>query len=203
MNLSFLNSISSFLVTLLAILFSLSIHEFGHAFVANLNGDPTAKNLGRMTINPIKHIDAIGMLMMFIIRFGWAKPVPVNTYNFKNYKIGNITVSLAGIFMNLLSAVIFANILQHIDSQLANDILMNLVIYNIAFASFNILPLPPLDGWNLIATFLPARTIDLLNQYSRYVFIVFVIMMFTNTFSLILNPIYFTFTRLVESLIIF
>ena len=110
MNFEFLNSVSSFLTSALAIFFAISIHEFGHAFVAHLNGDDTAKNAGRMTINPLSHIDIFGMIMMFVAKFGWAKPVPVNPNNYKNEKVGNITVSLAGIFMNLASAIIFAMI---------------------------------------------------------------------------------------------
>ena len=90
----------------LAILFALSIHEFGHAFVAYKCGDSTAKLSGRMTINPIKHIDPLGGIMLILVGFGWAKPVPVNFYNLNNQKRDTILVSLAGIFMNLISAFI-------------------------------------------------------------------------------------------------
>lgn len=198
MSFSFLNSVSSFFTTLLAILFAISIHEFGHALLAYLNGDPTAKNMGRLTINPVRHIDPIGMLMMFLIKFGWAKPVQVNPNNFRNYKIGNITVSLAGIFMNIISAIIFANMIRFTNSQIVYDILISLVMYNIAFASFNILPFPPLDGWNLIATFLPYQTRYRMSQYSRYIFAGFAILMFTGAFSLILSPVYAFFTAFVQ-----
>lgn len=190
MSLEFLNSTSNFLITALAILFAISIHEFGHAFVAYLNGDPTAKNAGRMTINPISHIDVFGILMMFLIHFGWAKPVPVNEYNYKNRRIGNITVSLAGITFNIVSAILFALLNKYIDNDLARRITLELVIYNIGFAAFNILPIPPLDGWSLISTFLPDRIVYKAYQYSNYTIILFMLLMVTGAFQYILTPVY-------------
>ncbi len=197
MSFEFLNSVSDFLITLLAILFAISVHEFGHAFVAHLNGDNTAKNAGRMTINPINHIDPFGMLMMFLVRFGWAKPVPVNPNNYKNEKIGNITVSLAGIVFNLLSAIVFALVNKYVAMESIKAVSYALVMYNIGFAAFNILPIPPLDGWNLIATFLPRETVYKVYEYSRYTTIIFIILIMTNAFSYILNPIYMFFYRIV------
>lgn len=190
MSLEFLNSTSNFLITALAILFAISIHEFGHAYVAYLNGDPTAKNAGRMTINPISHIDVFGMLMMFLIHFGWAKPVPVNEYNYKNRRKGNITVSLAGITFNIVSAILFALLNKYIDNDLARRITLELVIYNIGFAAFNILPIPPLDGWSLISTFLPDRIVYKAYQYSNYTIILFMLLMVTGAFQYILTPVY-------------
>lgn len=200
LSLNFLNSVSDFLIAAFSILFSISIHEFGHAFVAYLNGDDTAKNMGRMTINPLSHLDIVGMIMMFLVRFGWAKPVPVNPYNYRNEKIGNITVSLAGIFFNLLSAVVFANIFNFFDNNIVRMITQSLVIYNIGFASFNILPLPPLDGWSFISTFLPSDIVYKIYQYSNYMFLVFIVLMMTNLFSIILSPIYNIFSSLVLAL---
>lgn len=197
MSFDFLNSVSDFLISLLAILFAISIHEFGHAFVAHLNGDDTAKNAGRMTINPVNHIDPFGMIMMFLVHFGWAKPVPVNPYNFKNEKIGNITVSFAGIFFNLISAIVFALINKYVPMVSIKAVTYSLVMYNIGFASFNILPIPPLDGWNIIATFLPRETVNKIYEYSRYTTILFIVLIMTNAFSFILNPIYGFFYRIV------
>lgn len=197
MSLEFLNSTSNFLITALAILFAISIHEFGHAYVAYLNGDPTAKNAGRMTINPISHIDVFGMLMMFLIHFGWAKPVPVNEYNYKNRRIGNITVSLAGITFNIVSAILFALLNKYIDNDLARRITLELVIYNIGFAAFNILPIPPLDGWSLISTFLPDRIVYKAYQYSNYTIILFMLLMVTGAFQYILTPVYIFIYKIV------
>lgn len=201
MSFEFLNSVSDFLITLLAILFAISVHEFGHAYVAYLNGDSTAKNAGRMSINPIDHIDPFGMLMMFLVRFGWAKPVPVNPNNYKNEKLGNLTVSFAGIFFNLLSAIIFGLIHRFVPNDLVRQITEMLIIYNIGFASFNILPIPPLDGWNILATFLPRETVYKVMEYSRYTTILFIIMIMTGMFSVVLAPIYSTFWKLVMSII--
>lgn len=197
MSFDFLNSVSDFLISLLAILFAISIHEFGHAFVAHLNGDDTAKNAGRMTINPVNHIDPFGMIMMFLVHFGWAKPVPVNPYNFKNEKIGNLTVSFAGIFFNLISAIVFALINKYVPMVSIKAVTYSLVMYNIGFAAFNILPIPPLDGWNIIATFLPRETVNKIYEYSRCTTILFIVLIMTNAFSFILNPIYGFFYRIV------
>ena len=190
MSLEFLNSTSDFLITVLAILFAISVHEFGHAFVAYLNGDSTAKNAGRMTLNPISHIDVFGMLMMFLIHFGWAKPVPVDDRNFKNEKVGNITVSLAGVTFNLISAIIFAILSKYLQGDLARKILLELILYNIGFAAFNLLPIPPLDGWSLISTFLPRQVVYKAYMYSNYTTILFILLMVTGLFGYILTPIY-------------
>ena len=88
-----MNILSSFLVSAVGIAVAISVHEFGHAYVAHLLGDDTAKMSGRMTLDPVKHVDPIGLVMLIIARIGWAKPVPINPNNFKNYKIGNLIVS--------------------------------------------------------------------------------------------------------------
>lgn len=198
MNFEFLNSVSSFLTSALAIFFAISIHEFGHAFVAHLNGDDTAKNAGRMTINPLSHIDIFGMIMMFVAKFGWAKPVPVNPNNYKNEKVGNITVSLAGIFMNLASAIIFAMIYKYIGIYSLKMVCKSLIVYNIAFASFNILPIPPLDGWSFISTFLTDSVNYKLYEYTRYSFIILILLVMTNVLSFVLSPIYSFFSGIVS-----
>ncbi len=194
---SFLNSVSDFLTTLLSVLFAISIHEFGHAFVAHLNGDDTAKNEGRMTINPINHIDPFGMVMMFLVHFGWAKPVPINPNNFRNEKVGNITVSFAGIFFNLVSALIFSFVAKYATLLSIKTVAFSLIVYNVGFAAFNILPIPPLDGWNIIATFLPREAVYKMYSFSRYTTVLFIVLIMTNVFNYILNPIYTFFFNLV------
>ena len=141
---------------LIAIVLSLSAHEWAHAFVAHLNGDNTARNMGRMTLNPLAHIDPAGLLMLLIVGFGWAKPVPVNSRNYRNYRLGEATVSLAGIFMNLLLAFVSAGlavlfaVLARTRGELPNQYLQLFLdimgIMNCALAIFNLLPLYPLDG---------------------------------------------------------
>ena len=100
-------NIGEIVASLVGIAMAISIHEFGHAYSAHLLGDDTAKAYGRMTLNPVRHVDPIGLLAMFILKIGWAKPVPVNPNNFKNYKIGNLIVSLAGVFCNVLTAIVW------------------------------------------------------------------------------------------------
>ena len=148
------------------ILFSLSIHEYGHAYMAYKQGDDTAKHLGRLTLNPLKHLDPIGFLMLMIIGFGYAKPVPINPSKFKNYKSGMIKVSLAGIVLNLifflffiiLAALLYSNIIVFNEFSSIGFFIENIIIYgsiiNFMLAFFNLIPLYPLDGYNLTKTIL-------------------------------------------------
>ena len=108
--------------SLVGIAMAISIHEFGHAYSAHLLGDDTAKAYGRMTLNPVRHVDPIGLLAMFILKIGWAKPVPVNPNNFKNYKIGNLIVSLAGVFCNVLTAILCVIINKYVHMYAINTV---------------------------------------------------------------------------------
>ncbi|MFA6963533.1 MAG: site-2 protease family protein [Patescibacteria group bacterium] len=144
------------IIFLAIIIFSLTLHEFAHALVANWAGDPTAKIEGRLTINPLAHLDLVGSIMLLIIGFGWGKPVPVNPAYFRN-KSSEIWVSLAGIITNLIIALIISIILKVLVSagisgthSFLVQILNLAAVLNIALASFNILPIPPLDGSHLI-----------------------------------------------------
>lgn len=145
-------------------LFALTIHEFSHAWMANRLGDPTAKDQGRLTLNPIKHIDPIGLLMLYIAHFGWAKPVPVNPLNFKNKDRDDMLVSLAGPASNFLTAFI-AGIVLRIwvlmdQSVLFTDnpifFMINFSLFiNLVLAFFNLIPVFPLDGSHVLRSFLP------------------------------------------------
>ena len=107
-----MNFLSNILVSLVGIVFAMTIHEFGHAYSAYLLGDDTAKRAGRMTINPSRHVDIVGLFMLIIFHFGWAKPVPVNPNNFKNYKLGSFIVALSGALGNLIGAIVCAVIMK-------------------------------------------------------------------------------------------
>ncbi|MBR0135610.1 MAG: site-2 protease family protein [Clostridia bacterium] len=141
---------------IIVILVSLSVHEWAHAFTAHLNGDDTARNMGRMTVNPLKHLEPIGMLMLLVFGFGWAKPVPVNPSRYRKYRLGEFTVSFAGIFANLViaftAAVAFAvtALISLKNGVEAPKNLYSLFMYfgviNCALAIFNLLPIYPLDG---------------------------------------------------------
>ena len=158
-------------------LVSLSIHEFAHAFVANKLGDDTAKSQGRLTLNPLKHIDLIGSIVMPILAFtsgfmliGWAKPVPVNRNKLRNQNRDDAVVSFAGPFSNLILAVLvyfIFNVLANFDIEISNtlyNIFRLTVIFNVFLFCFNLLPFPPLDGSHILFDLFPNQyTAKLLN----------------------------------------
>ncbi|MFA5069894.1 MAG: site-2 protease family protein [Patescibacteria group bacterium] len=148
-----------FLIWLLAIFVGITIHEFAHALVANLSGDPTAKNMGRLTLNPLAHIDLMGLLLLLLAGFGYGKPVPINPYNFRNQKWGTIFVSVAGPLSNLLQIAVFGLALKYLSFLGPTNFLVNflfsLVYVNIILMVFNILPIPPLDGSKIFLKLLP------------------------------------------------
>lgn len=184
-----MNILSQFLVTAVGIAVAISVHEFGHAYVAHLLGDDTAKMSGRMTLDPMKHVDPLGLIMLIVARFGWAKPVPVNPNNFKNYKLGNLLVSLAGPAFNLLTAIIFANLMMLFRMEAIQLIFSYIISFCIGFAAFNLLPLPPLDGWGIISTFIPIRYYDVVYKYESMSTFIFILLILTRFHVIILSPI--------------
>lgn len=159
-------------------------HEISHGLVAYCLGDNTAKSFGRLSVNPLKHIDVFGLLCMIIFGFGWAKPVPINPYYFKKRKLGIILVSLAGPLSNIIQAIlgiIVALLLSGIVSEvfvLASFVeiiiqfFMIFAILNISLAVFNLIPIPPLDGSKILFSVLPKKIYYFLLQYERYGFII-------------------------------
>jgi len=155
------------LISLPILFFSLTVHEFSHAWAANKLGDPTAKYMGRLSLNPLVHFDLMGLLMMIAsnFRFGWAKPVPVNPANFRDWRQGMLLVSIAGPVSNIIIAA-SAGVLFHLlpyaglhdtDAGLAVQFLYSMILINCALAFFNMIPLPPLDGSKVLISLLPAR----------------------------------------------
>ncbi len=152
--------ITSMLLELLyripGILVAISFHECAHAYAAYKCGDPTARNLGRMTLNPMAHFDPIGLIMMLLVRFGWARPVPINTRNFKNPRKDEVIVSLAGVATNLLIAFVTLGVIlslqlfSAVESAVLNNILSSMLFLNLGFFVFNLLPIPPLDGYHVL-----------------------------------------------------
>ena len=138
------------------IIVAISFHECAHAYAAYKCGDPTARNLGRMTLNPLAHFDPIGIVMMLLVRFGWAKPVPINTRNFKNPRKDELIVSLAGVATNLIIAFLTLGVMYilqvftTVDSVILDNILSSMFFLNLAFFVFNLLPVPPLDGYHVL-----------------------------------------------------
>ena len=170
--------IKEYLMLLLLLLpgyvIGLSFHEAAHAWMANKMGDPTAKNLGRLTLDPTKHINIFGIISFFIIGFGWAKPVPINPRNYYNYKKGNILVSLAGVITNLIISFLFYGIfiLLIYGFDVANTIILTIFIYivqmNVVLCVFNLIPIPPLDGHHLISGFIARKSQKFYFYYMRY-----------------------------------
>ena len=173
-----------FLFLIVILIFSVVIHEVSHGFVANYLGDSTAKQAGRLTLNPIPHLDPIGSILVpgFLILmsgfmgggiiFGWAKPVPVNTYNLRDQKYGSAKVSLAGPGSNLLLALVFGLALRFLPIFEFNPMLaeafFSIIFINILLAIFNLIPIPPLDGSHVLFTFLPASAENIKIFLSRY-----------------------------------
>lgn len=166
-----------------AILLGLTLHEWGHAYAAYRLGDPTARNLGRLSLNPLDHLDPLGLISLLLLGFGWAKPVPVNSRNFKNVRRDELIVSLAGIAMNILEALFFSVLFAFIVSKKPDlfyntafyNIFLNLILVNTSLAVFNLIPVPPLDGSHvlecLLGGVLTFRVRNFMRRYGQFILI--------------------------------
>jgi len=161
-----------------AILFGLTIHEFSHGWVAWQLGDPTAKMMGRLTLNPLKHLDPIGTIALFLFRFGWAKPVPIDPRNFRHPTRDMAISSLAGPGANLLTAAVAGLILRllflfHVGGFFTT-LIMYFVLFNLILCFFNLIPIPPLDGSRLVYHLLPPHLAAGYARLERYGFIILI-----------------------------
>ncbi|NPA13538.1 MAG: site-2 protease family protein [Aquificae bacterium] len=203
-----------------ALLFAVIVHELGHGIVAYRLGDDTPKRAGRLTFNPIPHIDPLGSLLlpglMLLLNspflFGWAKPIPINPANFKKlgYRAGMILVSFAGPGTNFLFAVLFAVLLKFLADQttliklagifgagFVKSIIVPIIIFlkyavsiNLILAIFNLLPVPPLDGWRIIASLLPPEIERKVEPYEEYGFIILIVLIAAGITSYVILPVY-------------
>lgn len=195
------------LTILPGILIALTFHEFAHGFVAYAMGDNTAKDAGRLTLDPLKHIDPLGFIMLILVRFGWAKPVPINENNFRNKNLGLFLVSIAGITANILLALIF-HLIAFFTEDIVNltaysQIMSNIVIINIMIAAFNLLPVPPLDGSKIIYSFLPQKLRYNFYRYESYGSIVLIILLVTGGVGYFLSPVVSLIISFLNSIIQF
>jgi len=162
-NLFSVESLKLMLYRIPAIMLALSFHEFAHAYAAYKKGDPTAYNLGRMTLNPLHHVDPFGILMLVLVGFGWAKPVPINPRNFRNIRRDEIIVSLAGVFTNFVLAFlstgiyILAGSVLLVQNEIVMGMLWALISINLGLCFFNLIPIPPLDGYHVLQNLLIRR----------------------------------------------
>lgn len=182
--LNFFNHPEAIVARILIAAFILPFHELAHGWMANKLGDPTAKWMGRLTLNPIKHLDPIGSVLLVLTGYGWAKPVPINPRNFKNPRKGMAITAAAGPLANLLIALAFmilykiaVVVIGHSAVVVTEggffDILLTVLFYivsiNVGLAVFNLFPVPPLDGSRIVGLLLPARIYYQITRYEQYI----------------------------------
>jgi Zn-dependent protease len=190
----------AFILLVIPLLYSIIIHELAHGWVADKMGDSTARWLGRLSLDPRKHLDPIGTLMLFLFGFGWAKPVPVNFNNLHDLRKGLIFVSAAGIVANILLAFVALFLLRllnppHFGS--ASTFLVYMAQINIMLASFNLIPIPPLDGSKILMGFASRRFQYSIMQLERYGFFIIIALLYLG----ILNPLISLFEWMITSII--
>ena len=178
------------------LIIALALHEYAHAWAAVKMGDFTPKMMGRLTLNPMAHIDPIGLVVLLIARFGWAKPVVINPHNFHDRKKGEILVALAGPAMNFLLAFLALGVMSFLNNTMRREmsyglraVLWLIVVYNINFGIFNLIPLPPLDGSRILMAVLPYEMQYRFAALERYSMIIFIIFIATPILGYILVPI--------------
>lgn len=171
---------------IIAVLSALILHEVAHGLVALWCGDPSAKYAGRLSLNPAKHLDGFGTVCFLLFGFGWAMPVPINPQNFKNPKRGCILVSLAGITVNLVLAFIASFFFVLLNGSVWQYLFMYIMLINLVFATFNLLPIAPLDGFNLIESLFPNSGYVRFMRQNRMMtlIILIVVIYFTNVLGI-------------------
>lgn len=184
--------ITDLLYSLPGIILAFTIHEYSHALAAYLMGDRTARQFGRMSLNPIAHIDPLGFLCLIVTRrFGWAKPVPVNEMNFRNKKRGMLVVSLAGPISNFIAALLIAiaySLFYGSMGAAMKSILAIAYIINLSIGVFNLIPIPPLDGSKVLDVFLSDRQKFYMRRYALYSNIIIIMLIFSGIIGGVLDP---------------
>jgi len=193
------NYILSLLLSIPGLLLAISLHEAAHGYAAYLMGDRTAKYQGRLSLNPLHHLDPMGAICMLLFHFGWAKPVPINPYNFKNHRAGIIVVSLAGPVANFLLGLISELlmclvVLLSVATNLPTSVLTFFALIltqskymNVGLMIFNLIPIPPLDGSKILLEFLPYRAKQFFYTYERYSGLILLILVYVGTLTPILG----------------
>lgn len=183
-----LNDPFSFIVIAVPLMYAIIFHELAHGWVAYQMGDPTAKSQGRLSLSPLRHLDPMGTLMLFIVGFGWAKPVPVNFSYIRDYRKGMILVSSAGIIANIILAflaLLIYSILSMPNTSKVALLLVSFARINIILAAFNLIPIPPLDGSKILMGFAPTNVQAFLMRLERFGFLIVIGLLFLG----VLNPV--------------
>jgi len=215
-----------FAIVAAVLILSLTLHELAHAVVAEWVGDDTARNLGRITLNPLKHLDPMGALLLLFIGFGWAKPVPINPAKFRNQRSGLFFVSIAGVVVNFLIAILALIALAYLGLQMdasghlaikANSVANNLINseygseiltglfmiaqINIILAVFNLIPVPPLDGSKVVLSIFPSLN-SVFRQIQRYGFLIIIVLIRLDSSSInLLDKVTNAISRMVLGLV--
>lgn len=184
----------SLLCSFLGMCVAISFHEYAHAFVAYKLGDPTAKNMGRMTIDPTKHIDPIGAIFFVLFGIGWAKPVIVSSRNLKHFRRDDVFISIAGPLMNLVLSFLFFGLyffgafsFGWDPLGIAMTIIFTIFQVNLWFAVFNILPIPPLDGFHVVTSLFVKKNYTVVDFLQKYGFIILIILIFSGVLDVALS----------------
>lgn len=182
-------NLQDIIIRTIAVLVAIIPHEMAHGYAAYLCGDETAKNDGRLSLNPLHHLDPIGTICLIFFKFGWAKPVMINPNNFRDRKKGTFFVSIAGVLTNFILAIISVIIMKHIRlSDFVFELFMNIFWFNIILGVFNLIPIPPLDGSKLLFSFLPPKYEYYLIKYEKYGYILLLLLIMTDNLDKILIP---------------
>ena len=187
------------LIMMPGIIIALSFHEFGHAWVSTKLGDPTPRLQGRLTVNPMAHIDPVGMLTLIFCGFGWGIPVQINPSYYKNRRSGEIMVGFAGVAMNLILAIVFSVVLRLIFitqdalgsnlSGVLESIIFNVVVINVVLMVFNLLPVPPLDGFGIVTNIFHLEKYSWYQTYYQYGYFILLFMVLIGWVSAVLTPV--------------